>query len=108
MSGAAIIATGGFNTGRLYTQHGQRIWWAQRADGWLFFKDVDRMLSGWLKREGTPGGLVDPIIIERVLPRWIMRQYDGGQYEAWAPPGEVTANNPTMPEGVDFGPGLRL
>ena len=102
MSAAPIIATGGFNTGRLYTTHGQRIWWAQRADGWLFFRDVDRMLSGWLLRDGS-------LPIDRpASPAWIMRKYDGGSYECWAPPGEMTDGNPAMPDGFDFGPALRL
>lgn len=97
-----FIAQGGFNTGRLYTVHGQRIFWAQRADGWLFFKDLDRMLSGWLKRDGSvPYNWP-------ATPAWIMRQYDGGTYECWAPPGETTARNPTPPADFDYGPALRI
>jgi hypothetical protein len=69
-----IIATGGFNTGRTYTAAGQRIFWAQRADGWVYFNDADRMLSAWIKRDGTlPASY--PISPER-----LMKQYDAGAY----------------------------
>jgi hypothetical protein len=99
---AEIIATGGFNTGRLYTKTMQRIWWAQRGDGWLYFKDLDRLLSGWLKRDGSMPFDRPP------SPEWIMRKYDGGGYESWAPPGESTASNPRMPDDFDFGEALRI
>jgi hypothetical protein len=82
MTGKRIIASGGFNTGRLYTQHGQRIFWAQREDGWLGFVDQDRMISGWIKREEPLKILEAPI-----LPKWLMGKYDHCQYQIGAPEG---------------------
>jgi hypothetical protein len=77
-----IVANGGFNTGRLYTALGQRISWAQRADGWLGFVDHDRMISGWIKREDPIGILSSPIEAS-----WLMHKYDNGKYKIQAPEG---------------------
>ena len=96
-----ITATGGFNTGRLYTAQGQRIFWAQRNDGWLFFNDIDRMISGWVERKATPVELTAP-----VLPGWLMGQYDNGDFEFYAP--GQTERNPSVPDDFDFGPALRI
>ncbi len=103
-----IIATGGFNTGRLYSPLGQRIFWAVRADGWVYFNDVDRMISGWsyspdpcagrgggLKNGGEPG-----------FARWIMREYDGNHYSYTAP--NQTERNPSAPTDFDYGDALRI
>lgn len=97
----SIIATGGFNTGRLYTQHGQRIFWAQRADGWLFFNDIDRMTSGWVKREGAlwQAGRAP-------VPTWLMARYDGGNFLFYAP--DQAEPNPSVPADFDFGSALRI
>ena len=96
-----IIATGGFNTGRLYTAAGQRIFWAQRADGWVYFKDTDRMIDGWVDRryDGTD-----------VSPRWLMGRYDARDYNYFAPTlrnGE-RAPNPKAPADIDYGSALRI
>ena len=96
-----IIATGGFNTGRLYTSEGQRIYWAQRADGWLFFNDIDRMVSGWMERKGPLVAAGRPPV-----PTWLLIQYDAGKYDFYAP--GQTERNPSVPDDFDFGPALRI
>jgi hypothetical protein len=96
-----IIATGGFNTGRLYTREGQRIYWAQRADGWLFFNDIDRMVSGWVKRDGALWQSGRPPV-----PTWLLAQYDAGNYEFYAP--NQNERNPSAPADFDFGAALRI
>lgn len=96
-----IIATGGFNTGRLYTDMGQRIYWAQRADGWLFFNDIDRMVQGWVKRASAYVNAGRPVI-----PTWLLRKYDEGDYQFYAP--NQTERNPSVPADFDFGPALRI
>ena len=103
-----IIATGGFNTGRKYSDKGQRIFWARRADGWVYFNDADRMISGWsysadpcagfgggLKNGGEPG-----------FARWIMRQYDSNHYDYAAP--DQSERNPQAPTDLDYGGDLRI
>ena len=96
-----IIATGGFNTGRLYTREGQRIFWAQRADGWLFFNDIDRMISGWMERAQSYVDAGRPVI-----PTWLLRKYDGGDYRLYAP--NQTERDPSVPADFDFGAALRI
>jgi hypothetical protein len=96
-----IIATGGFNTGRLYRAEGQRIFWAQRADGWLFFNDIDRMISGWVKREGALWESGRPPV-----PAWVLAQYDAGNYEFYAP--NQNERNPSVPDDFDFGAKLNI
>lgn len=98
---ADIIATGGFNTGRLYSANGQRIWWAQRADGWMFFNDIDRMVSGWVKREGAlwQAGRAP-------VPTWLLSKYDAGDFEFYVP--GQTERNPSVPADFDFGSALRI
>lgn len=96
-----IIATGGFNTGRLYSVRGQRIFWAQRADGWMFFNDIDRMVSGWVQREGAlwQAG-------RGPVPTWLLGKYDAGNFEFYAP--GQTERNPSVPADFDFGAPLRI
>jgi hypothetical protein len=101
MKNTDIIATGGFNTGRKYTADGQRIFWAQRADGWVYFNDADRMISGWV--DGRYAG-------ENVSPRWLMSRYDAREYNYFAPTlrnGE-RAPNPKVPANFDYGADLRI
>ncbi len=92
-----FIAQGGFNTGRLYRAEGQRIFWAQRADGWVYFNDIDRMISGWL----------EPLLIGQIFPRDVMREYDAGKYEFYPDP-MPEGRPPSVPDGFDFGPMLRI
>ena len=96
-----IVATGGFNTGRLYGREGQRIYWAQRADGWLFFNDIDRMISGWVERTG-------PLVANGYppAPKWLLSKYDAGQFAFYAP--NQTERNPSVPAGFDFGQPLNI
>jgi hypothetical protein len=96
-----IIATGGFNTGRLYGRDGQRIFWAQRADGWLFFNDIDRMVCGWIERTGPLAAAGRPPV-----PSWLLAQYDAGKFEFYAP--GQTERNPSVPADFDFGAALRI
>lgn len=103
-----IIATGGFNTGRLYSREGQRIFWAQRGDGWVYFSDRDRMIDGWLHRtDPVPGGGAG--LRTGGSPgfaRWIMRGYDNHEY-SFSHPGQ-TERNPSAPADFDYGPALRI
>ena len=105
-----IIATGGFNTGRLYSANGQRIFWAQRADGWVYFRDLDRMIDGWLHRsDPVPGGgtgLGGNANCSPGFARWLMRGYDGHEYR-FSAPGQ-TERNPSVPADFDFGTALRI
>jgi hypothetical protein len=67
-----IIATGGFNTGRMYTVHGQRIWWAYTTDSWTYFSDLCRGIDHWVApSEGQNGPL---------SPHQLMKAYDNMQY----------------------------
>lgn len=101
MTTDTTTTTGGFNTGRLYTASGQRIWWMQRPDGWLFFSDIDRMVSGWIERDRT---LVDAG--RPFSPGWLMSQYDAGRFEFYRP--GQSERNPTPPADFDYGASLRI
>ena len=96
-----IIATGGFNTGRKYTAEGQRIFWAQLADGWVYINDADRMISGWARHTGqffNDGAAL--------TPAWIMRQYDTNQLEYFHPNHNLP--RPKVPADIDYGTALRI
>lgn len=97
MKNTDIAASGGFNTGRMYRAEGQRIYWAQRKDGWLFFNDIDRMISGWIDADDMGGGPGLAVI---------MQNYDANRYH-FSAPGQRD-RNPEVPEGYDFGPKRRL
>ena len=100
-----IVASGGFNSGRLYSRLGQRIWWVQCEDGWLYFKDVDRMIDGWIKREAPPAQLAKP-----VLPGWLMNKYDHRVYVDYLVDDYGRQYRPEFqrPADFDFGPALRI
>lgn len=98
-SGARPLAKGAFNTGRLYTAQGQRIWWVQYDDGWLWFSDIDRMISGWIERTGPLGVLSAP-----VMPEWLMRYYDNNRYTLQ----RAGIRPPSMAADTEFGPALRI
>lgn len=100
---ARVIAEGGFNTGRLYTAEGQRIYWWQLEDGWLLFKDISRMTHGWIQRGGP---LFDAG--RNPSPNWLMTTYDRGQFETWVPEHSEFFYAARVPDGFDFGPGLRI
>jgi hypothetical protein len=97
-----FLVSGGFNTGRLYSREGPRIFWAARGDGWVYFKDCDRLISGWMHRE-TPGNHAAP-----VLPAWLLGRYDRGEY-LLSPASEAFDDIPArIPDCFDFGAALRL
>lgn len=101
--GPRIVASGGFNTGRLYTRHGQRIYWHQCADGWLYFRDVDRMVDGWLKRQSHD-------LAEPIRPRWLVDAYDRGMFAPSVPGDHRRQYLPEFgePDGLDYGDALRI
>lgn len=106
-----IIATGGFNTGRTYTAEGQRIFWAQRADGWVYFKDADRMIDGWIARD-LWGAAADTLsaadlLAHPVSPQWLMNRYDNHKY-TYKPHGDTADRNVPVPADIDYGTALRI
>ena len=106
-----IIATGGFNTGRQYTAAGQRIFWAQRADGWVYFKNADRMIDGWIARD-LWGAAADTIpaavlLVHPVSPQWLMNRYDNHKY-TYKPHGDTADRNIPVPADIDYGTALRI
>ena len=106
-----IIATGGFNTGRQYTAEGQRIFWAQRADGWVYFKDADRMIDGWIDRD-LWGAAADTLsaadlLAHPVSPKWLMSRYDNYKY-TYKPHGDTADRNVPVPADIDYGTALRI
>ena len=111
MTDTDIIAAGGFNTGRLYTAAGQRIFWAQRADGWVYFKDTDRMIDGWIDRD-LWGAAADTLsaadlLAHPVSPKWLMNRYDNHKY-TYKPYGDTADRNPQAPADLDYGSALRI
>lgn len=60
---------GAFNTGRMYSDKGQRIGWVY-DEGKFYFHDMDRSISGVVDNDGTPGH----------TPNYILRAYDSGRY----------------------------
>ena len=106
-----IIATGGFNTGRQYTAEGQRIFWAQRADGWVYFKDADRMIDGWIDRDlwGAAADTIPAAVLlaHPVAPQWLMNRYDNHKY-TYKPHGDTADRNVPVPADIDYGTALRI
>lgn len=102
-----VMASGGFNSGRLYGREGQRIWWVQSDDGWLYFKDIDRMIDGWIKR-GEDWS--DVLLAAPVLPGWLMQKYDQRAYVDYVGDDYGRQYRPEYqrPADFDFGPALRL
>lgn len=98
-----ITAQGGFNTGRRYTRNGQRIYWTQFADGWVYFDDRDRMVDGWIKRDL---GLMSL----RATPsaRWIVSCYDAGEYQPNCPDDIGRTYRPDLQAPADFEYGAAL
>ena len=104
-----VIAQGGFNTGRLYRQDGQKIYWwlmeVSEDEHQIFFKDVSRMTSGYIET-------LVPGLFERggaTMPPYLMRRYDRGQLECWHKDLRCEFDPEfRVPEGYDFGPKLNI
>ena len=100
----SIIKRGGFNTGRLYRDHGQHIYFWQTDNGWLIFRDRSRMVGGFYRRDPDSGV---------PKPREIMAEYDAGNFQHWRPddlPPEMDWMSRELPdvEGVDMDTHLRI
>lgn len=98
---ASVVSEGGFNSGRLYRADGQKVYYWQLDDGWLLFKDVSRMVHGWIKRDGPADVLAAPVV-----ESWLMRKYDRYEFENWI---EGKSDSKfEVPAGYDFGPILKI
>jgi len=76
-----------FNTGREYTDKGQRVAAALLDNGDIYFNDIDRGIDGTIRANGlTRDDVVDLAIFTQ---RGIMAAYDSNEY-AWT----------TVPEGL--------
>jgi len=69
-----------FNTGRYYTDKGQRIAAALLDNGDIYFVDIDRHIDGTVKANGLT--IDDVIDLDLFTKRAIMKAYDDNQY-AW-------------------------
>lgn len=97
-----VIVQGGFNTGRLYSDDGQKIYYWQFDDGILYFRDLSRGIDGFLRVDEVQRHFP-------VIPGWLMRQYDNNQHAIW--PDDVQRyghRKLAVPAGYDFGPLLRI
>lgn len=72
-----------FNTGRQYSDKGQRVACARMEDGRVMFADVDRNIDG-ITQERTSS------ISDRVLQAFVMQEYDHGRI--------TYGTNPRVPE----------
>ena len=70
-----------FNTGRYYTDKGQRIAAALLDNGDIYFLDVDRHIDGTIMADGLTKD--DIIGFDMFSQRGIMSAYDAGNYQ-WA------------------------
>jgi len=71
-----------FNTGRQYSDHGQRIACTRLPDGRVMFADVDRNIDGITL---APAGAY----ADSCLHDFVMREYDHGRYEWGTPAGAL-------------------
>lgn len=98
----AVMLEGAFNTGRLYTRDGQRIYWWQFEDCTLYFRDVSRMVDGYT-------GTMPWLDRARASPaRLIMAAYDSGQHQRWRDDGLEPHKTLEIPEDAEWGPPLNL
>ena len=75
-----------FNTGREYTDKGQRVAAALLDNGDIYFNDIDRGIDGTIRANGlTRDDVVDLAIFTQ---RGIMAAYDSNEY-AWTTVPEV-------------------
>lgn len=66
-----------FNTGREYTEHGQRIVARLLDDGDIVFLDIDRGIDGVIRANGISKEDIEELYFNRVT---IMDCYDNGNY----------------------------
>lgn len=72
-----------FNTGRLYTEDGQRIAWQRFEDTGVYFVDLDRMIHGFIGvHESTP-----------VDDAFVLDCYDNYDYTDGATPEQVECDD---------------
>lgn len=76
-----------FNTGREYTDKGQRVAAALLGNGDIYFVDVDRGIDGTIKGNGLTMGDIEALGLFN--QRSIMAAYDNNEY-AWT----------SVPEGM--------
>jgi len=78
-----------FNTGRYYTDKGQRIAAALLDNGDIYFVDIDRHIDGTVKANGLT--IDDVIDLDLFTQRAIMRAYDDNQYAWTTAPADMRA-----------------
>lgn len=76
-----------FNTGRYYTDKGQRIAAALLDNGDIYFVDIDRHIDGTVKANGLT--IDDVIDLDLFTQRAIMKAYDDNQYAWTAVPADM-------------------
>lgn len=98
------ICEGAFNTGRLYTSDGQRIYWWQLDDGSVYFRDVSRMVDGYT----GPLGLSLANVATLRAASIIMQRYDRGEHRRWRDDGDEPHKRLKVPTDVVWGPNLEI
>lgn len=63
-----------WNTGRWYTEYGQRMAAAETAEGGILFVDVDRMIEGYITPAVRAGAM--PMRPLRLTPEDVLWAYD--------------------------------
>ena len=97
-----VVVQGGFSTGRLYADDGQKVYYWQFDDGALYFVDLSRGIDGWLYLDEVQRNAP-------VIPGWLMRQYDHNLHVRWPDDFQKYEYHAlAVPEGYDFGPLLNL
>lgn len=98
------VARGGFNTGRLYARDGQKIFWWQFNDKSVYFRDVSRMVDGYIDPIGYWLDEIDDAAIAHVL----MHRYDNGLHKRWRDDGAEPHKILEVPDDFDFGAAMRI
>ena len=99
-----IICEGAFNTVRLYTTDGQRIYWWQFEDGSVYFRDVSRMVDGYTGPIGTSLANIGPLRAAVI----IMPRYDRGEHQRWRDDGDEPHKQLGVPTDVAWTPALDI
>jgi hypothetical protein len=69
-----------WNTGRAYSDSGQRVGAKLLTDRRVAFYDVDRMIDGVTEEKFVWEGAGDPAVHGNRLQRFVMTEYDHGRY----------------------------